>query len=60
MIWTWWGMVVEDTDVDASISVMKGDFPTWVDDDFVDQANEDEWQNDLYHALDDEEDIANT
>ncbi|GKA83886.1 retrovirus-related pol polyprotein from transposon TNT 1-94 [Tanacetum coccineum] len=50
----------EDTDVDASISVMKGDFPTWVDDDFVDQANKDEWQNDLYHALDDEEDIANT
>nr|GEW00840.1 hypothetical protein [Tanacetum cinerariifolium] len=49
---------LEETNDDASISGLEGDFPTWVNDDFLDQANEVEWQHYSYYALEDEEDIA--
>ncbi|GKF09295.1 hypothetical protein Tco_0043519 [Tanacetum coccineum] len=41
-------MVVPDTNDDANISRLEGDFPTWVDDDSVDQENEVEWQHYSY------------
>nr|GEW00841.1 hypothetical protein [Tanacetum cinerariifolium] len=48
----------QETNDDASISGLEGDFLTWVNDDFLDQANEVEWQHYSYYALEDDEEIA--
>nr|GEV34789.1 hypothetical protein [Tanacetum cinerariifolium] len=45
-------------DDDASISRLEDDFPTWVDDDLVDEENEVEFEHDLYNAVKDDEEAA--
>ncbi|GJY90701.1 hypothetical protein Tco_0505897 [Tanacetum coccineum] len=47
-----WGIVAPDTDYDASISGLEADFPKWVNDDAIDEANEVEFE------LKNEEEVA--
>ncbi|GJU62954.1 hypothetical protein Tco_1244789 [Tanacetum coccineum] len=39
-----WGMVAPDTNYDASISGLEAEFPKWVNDDAIDEANEVEFK----------------